>query len=135
MNTADFNAKKINRLCILLVFCMLISGFYSLEAKAAVCSGSVDSDLHRIISDYGSDMNTRLCTTKMLRVRSVTYVTTNSKRNHNEVGLRESTISLCAQIFLHNMSDMFYRLRWEVFQEMYTDIFILDFIHRQDGEK
>ncbi len=135
LNMDFFNNKIIKRLCFFLAFCMLCSCFFSMESKACAVSESVEPLSTEFVAGYGIDVNTQLCTAEMLGVRNVAYITTNSKRGYNEQALRESALVLCVHNYLYNVSVMYSNLHWDMAEKMHTDIFILDFIHRQDGEK
>ena len=96
---------------------------------------TINYDTPYVSEIYVANINTELCTTEMLGVCNVVYLSNHSKRGQNDTVSRVSALILNLQDYLQNISDMYSRLHWEVSQEMHTDIFILDFIHRQDGEK
>lgn len=135
LNMDFFDNKIIKRLCFFLAVCMLCSCFFSMESKACDVSESVEPLSAEFVAGYGIDVNTQLCTAEMLGIRSVAYITTNSKRGYNEQTVRESAPVLCVQNYLYNAAVMYSNLRWDMAEKTHTDILILDFIHRQDGEK
>ena len=136
MNIKNFNTENISKICILLVVFMLLASMVSREnITSAKEYQSVNLGAQHITSVHGGDFNTEICTTDMLGVRNIAYITGNSKRTYNDAVLRVSAVVLVVQNYLHSISERGSGLHWEVTPQMHSDIFILDFIHRQDGEK
>ncbi|MBQ8412868.1 MAG: hypothetical protein IJX12_04575 [Lachnospiraceae bacterium] len=123
--------------CFILAICMFLTvmAVKEVNLKTVYECQTINYDTPYVSEIYVANINTELCTTEMLGVCNVVYLSNHSKRGQNDTVSRVSALILNLQDYLQNISDMYSRLHWEVSQEMHTDIFILDFIHRQDGEK
>ena len=136
LNIKRYNRKNICSICVLLVISMLMICMMPREDIVSEKEyKSVNPRSEKVTVLQGADFNTEICTTDMLGNRNVAYINKNSKRTYNEVATRNSVTILRVQNYLHDISDMCRCLYWDIIQDMHTDIFILDFIHRQDGEK
>ncbi len=129
--------KIINRLCLILVFAMILVSLMPQECKAYEKDNEsvISTDVQHISSGKSIDINTELCTNKMLGVRNVAHSSGNFRRTNEETVIKNAVIVLNAPDCLYKLSLNKSEIFWEITPQIHTDILIREYIHNQDGEK
>lgn len=130
------NNRDISIICIILIFCMLFSviGMKQIPYSVNECK-SVTSNVQQIKRLDVISVDSEICTTEMLGVRTVVHFTNEFKTSYGQTFIKMSVILLYVNSYIQCISELYHRIQWDMIPKLYIDVIILDFIHNKDGEK